>query len=133
MKKQLELIKNVCDSMLSNNANESISVNSSCTPSIQLRNNISPSPLFSEATQYAIPNTHMGTNFIAMHPFGQTNWLPQNNPDISNYQNFLATNNLQSQAFMINTLNQCCQMLWLQQKELASLRNTVSIVSIKSR
>jgi hypothetical protein len=38
----------------------------------------------------------------------------------------LATNTLQTQAFMLNTLNQCCQMLWLQQRELISLRQTVN-------
>ncbi|XP_044255620.1 pericentriolar material 1 protein-like isoform X2 [Tribolium madens] len=42
-----------------------------------------------------------------------------------NYQG-LATNTLQTQAFMLNTLNQCCQMLWLQQRELISLRQTVN-------
>ncbi|XP_008191614.1 pericentriolar material 1 protein isoform X2 [Tribolium castaneum] len=43
-----------------------------------------------------------------------------------NYQSWLATNTLQTQAFMLNTLNQCCQMLWLQQRELISLRQTVN-------
>lgn len=49
--------------------------------------------------------------------------------EVANYQSLLATNTLQTQAFMLNTLNQCCQMLWLQQRELAALRNTVQMVS----
>lgn len=50
--------------------------------------------------------------------------------DVANNQNMLAANTLQTQAFLLNTLNQCCQMLWFQQREITSLRNTVGTVRI---
>ncbi|XP_017773228.1 PREDICTED: uncharacterized protein LOC108560270 isoform X4 [Nicrophorus vespilloides] len=121
MQKQLELIRSVCDSMLDQQSNES-------QPNIQVRNNLTPSPVYSEPRQYTSPSAHNmnalnvvqpgeGHAFPAMPPFSPS--------DPGNYQNWLATNNMQTQAFMLNTLNQCCQMLWLQQRELSSLRNTM--------
>lgn len=132
VQKQLQLIKNVCDSMLEQQSNYSTS-----NPNVQhLRNNLTPSPLYSEPRRYATPNptsmnTMNATNSNADNPWFPFNNTPNNlNNDMSNYNGWLATNTIQTQSFMLNTLNQCCQMLWLQQRELVSLRNTVSVVGI---
>lgn len=121
MQKQLELIRSMCDSML-----DQQSINSQ-----QVRNNLTPSPIYSEPTQFTSPNSHttnalnIVNNSIDNTGFPQ---FPTNTPNDMNYQNWLTTNTLQTQAFMLNTLNQCCQMLWLQQRELSSLRNSVTMV-----
>lgn len=99
------------------------------------RNNLSPSPLYSEPRRMSSPNPHSMNALNVVN--NDVPWLnPSNNlagcssGEAANYQSLLATNTLQTQAFMLNTLNQCCQMLWLQQRELATLRNTVQMVSI---
>lgn len=128
VQKQLQLIKSVCESM--------IEQQSSGLNSQQLRNNLTPSPLYSEPRQFASPNPHPlnALNVVNTNPCTDVPWFNANNTsvpnDFSNYQGWLATNTLQTQSFMLNTLNQCCQMLWLQQRELASLRNTVSMVQL---
>lgn len=58
------------------------------------------------------------------------------NPDQSanvwqQQQQWLVSNTLQSQAFIMNTLNQCCQMMWLQQREIQSLRNAVQNMQLQ--
>lgn len=109
VQKQLELIRSVCDSMLDQ------SQNTSCQ---QLRNNLTPNSLYSEPRRFTSPNMPSSVNALIESPWNQT--------DPSNYQGWLAANTLQTQTFMLNTLNQCCQMLWLQQRELMVLRQTVS-------
>jgi hypothetical protein len=104
VQKQLELIRSVCDSMLEQQQ------------SVNLRNNLTPSSLYSEPRRFASPNPH-SMNALVESPWAQ---------DPAAYPGWLATNTLQTQAFMLNTLNQCCQMLWLQQRELISLRQTVN-------
>ncbi|XP_063927568.1 pericentriolar material 1 protein isoform X3 [Zophobas morio] len=106
VQKQLELIRSVCDSMLEQQ-----------TQSVNVRNNLTPSSLYSEPRRFASPNPH------SMNALVESPWAP---PDPAGYQGWLATNTLQTQAFMLNTLNQCCQMLWLQQRELIALRQAVS-------
>lgn len=98
----------------------------SCTS--QVRNNLTPSSIYTEPRQYESANSQNAN--INTHQNDSLTFPIQNMPtnDV-NYQNWLATNTLQTQAFMLNTLNQCCQMLWLQQREIASLRNTVNAVS----
>lgn len=93
-----------------------------------LRNNLTPSPLYSEPQRYTTPNTHALNTVNITNPNLDIPWF-SSNTDVNNYQGWLASNTIQTQSFMLNTLNQCCQMLWLQQRELASLRNTVSMVS----
>ncbi|KAJ8977613.1 hypothetical protein NQ317_010233 [Molorchus minor] len=110
VQKQLQLIKSVCDSMLEEQT-------ANISPNVQhMQNNLIPS-YFSEPHRFILPNQHtLNTlNFI-------------NSTDISNYQNWLATNTIQTQSFMLNTLNQCCQMLWLQQRELTSLKTAVTML-----
>lgn len=109
VQKQLELIRSVCDSMLDQ------SQNTNCQ---QLRNNLTPNSLCSEPRRFNSPNMPNSMNALIESPWAQT--------DPSSYQGWLAANTLQTQTFMLNTLNQCCQMLWLQQKELMVLRQTVS-------
>lgn len=127
MQKKLELIRSVCDSILTNQSPQDTNLQ-------QLRNNLTPSPLYSEPRQFGTPNSQIHNALSTVNPVGaDPNWVPAPMPqyaapDMANYQNFLATNTLQTQAFMLNTLNQCCQMLWLQQRELAALRNTVSMM-----
>lgn len=94
----------------------------------QFHNNLSPSPLYSEPRQF-------GSQMNALNTIsGDHGWFNGCNQQYSpadpaaNYQSMLTTNTLQTQAFMLNTLNQCCQMLWLQQRELAALRGTVTMV-----
>lgn len=111
LQKQLELIRSVCDSMMEQNQ-QSSNVQ-------QLRNNLTPSPLYAEAPRrFVSPNPHH-MNAVAN---------PVIDPQIEglNCQQAWLSNNLQTQAFMLNTLNQCCQMLWLQQRELMALRQTVN-------
>ncbi|KAJ8928406.1 hypothetical protein NQ314_019041 [Rhamnusium bicolor] len=104
----------------------------------QLRNNLTPSPLYSEPMRFASPNPHAMNALNVVNPTTDMPWLPGNNmhsnlnSDVNNYQNWLTTNTIQTQSFMLNTLNQCCQMLWLQQRELVSLRNTVSMIDLRA-
>lgn len=93
-----------------------------------LRNNLTPSPLYSETQRYPNPNTHALNMVNVTNPNLDVPWFPCNS-ELNNYQGWLATNTIQTQSFMLNTLNQCCQMLWLQQRELVSLRNSVSMVN----
>lgn len=115
---------------------QSIAKEQTTTPH-NVRNNLTPSPLYSDPRQFTSPSSHSANALNIMHPTLDTTWTPPNPNqsnimcnDTSGYQNWLTTNNLQTQAFMLNTLNQCCQMLWLQQRELASLRNTIIMVCI---
>lgn len=136
VQKQLELIRSVCDSML-----EQQSLNKEQPVGTQnVRNNLTPSPLYSDPRQFASPNPNSNTNALnIMHPVNvDQTWTPSNSSqsnimfnDASGYQNWLTTNTLQTQAFMLNTLNQCCQMLWLQQRELASLRSMITTMQEK--
>lgn len=127
VQKQLELIRSVCDSMLEQQQN---------LVQQQFRNNLTPSPLYSEPVRQFGNSLNALNTLNASEPIwfnnnGQQNSCNHNSPaDVSNYQSMLATNTLQTQTFMLNTLNQCCQMLWLQQRELAALRNTVSMVGV---
>ncbi|XP_060531210.1 pericentriolar material 1 protein isoform X2 [Cylas formicarius] len=119
--KQLQLIKSVCDSMMEQQTNASQQ-----QPVFQqVRNNITPSSGYAETQRYsanAVLNTEVPW-------YSGQNINGQN--DITNYPNWLATNTLQTQSFMLNTLNQCCQMLWLQQRELVALRNSVTALQEK--
>ncbi|XP_044747844.1 pericentriolar material 1 protein isoform X2 [Coccinella septempunctata] len=125
MQKQLELIRSVCDSMLPQPSSSPSNVH-------QLRNNLTPSPIYSELRPFSSPNPHSMNALNVVNPQADTAWPSvggQPNvsfPDAANYQSWLTTNTLQTQAFMLNSLNQCCQMLWLQQRELASLRGMVT-------
>lgn len=107
------MIRNLCDSIL---GQPSVNARSNLP---HFRNNLS-SPLYTEPQPL---------NLVSL----DTPWVPtsgySNNNEVANYQSLLATNTLQTQAFMLNTLNQCCQMLWLQQRELAALRNAMAAVS----
>ncbi|XP_031338987.1 pericentriolar material 1 protein isoform X4 [Photinus pyralis] len=124
LQKQLELIQCVCQSLLDQQAS-----NSSNLSNVQhLRNNLTPSSLYSEPKRYSSGNLRQSTASLNMD-------LPYfNNPNTSNHyafgeaannQNMLAANTLQTQAFLLNTLNQCCQMLWFQQREIATLRSMI--------
>lgn len=95
-----------------------------------LRNNLTPSPLHSDPQRFATPNTHALNMVNVANPNVDVPWFSCNS-DLNAYQGWLATNTIQTQSFMLNTLNQCCQMLWLQQRELVSLRNIVTSVSKK--
>ncbi|CAG9762562.1 unnamed protein product [Ceutorhynchus assimilis] len=132
LQKQLELIKTVCDSVLeqmpTNNQTSSNNIQ-------QVRNNITPSSGYSEQQRVSCPASPFRPNqqqVNVFHPQSDaTPWQPagQNHAnDTGNYQNWLSTNTLQTQSFMLNTLNQCCQMLWLQQREMNQLRNTVNVL-----
>jgi hypothetical protein len=50
-------------------------------------------------------------------------------PDVY-YQQLLAASQLQQQQMLLTTVNQCCQLLWLQQREMVALRTAVQAVSI---
>lgn len=107
---------------------EQQSIPSQPNPNVQhLRNNLTPSPLYSEPQRFATPNAQ-ALNTVNVNHNLDVPWFSCNS-ELNNYQGWLATNTIQTQSFMLNTLNQCCQMLWLQQRELVSLRNTVSMVS----
>ncbi|KAK9875647.1 hypothetical protein WA026_009445 [Henosepilachna vigintioctopunctata] len=128
VQKQLELIRSVCDSMLPQQTDSSNQSNVQ-----HLRNNLTPSPIYSELRPFASPNQSHPSNALnvvnhATPTEGAWFATQPNLPfsDVANYQNWLATNTLQTQAFMLNSLNQCCQMLWLQQRELANLRGMVT-------
>lgn len=124
VQKQLQLIKSVCDSML-----QQQSIISQPNANVQhLRNNLTPSPLYSEPQSYPNPNAQALNMVNVANQNVDVPWF-SGNPELNNYQGWLATNTIQTQSFMLNTLNQCCQMLWLQQRELVSLRNVVSMVS----
>lgn len=93
-----------------------------------LRNNLTPSPLHSDPQRYSNQNNTQSLNMVNVtNPNLDVPWF-SGNTELNNYQGWLATNTIQTQSFMLNTLNQCCQMLWLQQRELVSLRNVVSMV-----
>lgn len=102
---------------------------SQSNPNVQhLRNKLTPSPLYSEPPRFATPNTQSLNTLNIANPNLDVPWFSGSN-EINNCQGWFASNSIQTQSFMLNTLNQCCQMLWLQQRELVSLRNTVSMVS----
>ncbi|KAF5271184.1 hypothetical protein FQR65_LT05328 [Abscondita terminalis] len=122
LQKQLELIQSVCQSLLDQQGSNISNVH-------HLRNNLTPSPIYAEPRLYAATNSRLNTNTNA--PLDMT---CLNNPhpmncfalgEAANNQNMLAANTLQTQAFLLNTLNQCCQMLWFQQREIASLRSMI--------
>jgi len=46
------------------------------------------------------------------------------------YQQLLAASQLQQQQMMITTVNHCCQLLWLQQREIMALRSEIHAVSV---
>lgn len=46
------------------------------------------------------------------------------------YQQLLAASQLQQQQMLLTTVTQCCQLLWLQQREMVTLRSAVQAVSI---
>ncbi|KRT84287.1 hypothetical protein AMK59_1544, partial [Oryctes borbonicus] len=134
VQKQLELIRSVCDSMLEQQtlAKEPPAVTQN------VRNNLTPSPFYLDPRQFGSSNHQPGNALNIVHPVIDAGWTPPNSSqsnimfnDASGYQNWLTTNTLQTQAFMLNTLNQCCQMLWLQQRELGSLRNTITTMQEK--
>ena len=50
-------------------------------------------------------------------------------PDVY-YQQLLAASQLQQQQMMLTTVNHCCQLLWLQQREIMALRSAVHAVSV---
>lgn len=131
MQKQLELIRSVCDSMLPQPSTTQTNVH-------QLRNNLTPSPIYSELRQFSSPNPHSMNALNVVNPQADNTWHAGSGqpnvsfPDAANYQNWLTTNTLQTQAFMLNSLNQCCQMLWLQQRELTNLRGMITAVCVFS-
>ena len=131
----------MCDSVLEQIPNNQHSSSNQPPSNIQhVRNNITPSSVFSEQ-QRASSSSPFRPNHNQLNVINPTSDIPwylaQNNVqagspnDVAGYQNWLATNSLQTQSFMLNTLNQCCQMLWLQQRELAAVRNTVNTVSMR--
>lgn len=130
MQKQLDMMTSLCDSMLSSNLNASnrSNINMQQQNVHQLRNNLTPSPIYTELRSFVSPNASSSNALNVINQQSENAWPSVNGPmgDMANYQNWLATNTLQTQAFMLNTLNQCCQMLWLQQRELAALRNLVT-------
>lgn len=104
-----------------------------------LRNNLTPSPIYAEPRSFVAPNVPNSGAVNLPNPFVDPQYLAANaNPqylalgDMGNSQNMLAVNTLQTQAFLLNTLNQCSQMLWFQQREIASLRNMLCVVSQKN-
>nr|CAH7738171.1 unnamed protein product [Callosobruchus chinensis] len=110
--KQLELIKSVCESMLEQDRPAPVHAPSGGNVR-QLRNDLTPSPLYSAPPNVAVPL--------------EATWLPTNGGG-DGYQGWLTTNAIQTQSFVLSTLNQCCQMLWLQQRELAALRSAVTVL-----
>lgn len=126
LQKQLELIQGVCQSMLDQ---------CSLSNNVQnLRNNLTPSPIYAEPRSFMSPNVQNVVNLP--NPLGDPQYFAANAnqqhlslADMGNTQNMLAVNTLQTQAFLLNTLNQCSQMLWFQQREIASLRNMLCVVS----
>jgi hypothetical protein len=48
------------------------------------------------------------------------------------YQQLLAASQLQQQQMILTTVNHCCQLLWLQQREIMALRSAVCAVSVLS-
>lgn len=106
------------------------------SPTVQnLRNNLTPSPIYAEPRSFATPNVANLGAVNLPNAFADPHYLAANaNPqylslgDMGNGQNMLAVNTLQTQALLLNTLNQCSQMLWFQQREIASLRNMLCVV-----
>ncbi|XP_048520810.1 pericentriolar material 1 protein isoform X2 [Dendroctonus ponderosae] len=126
IQKHLELIKSVCDTVLEQMPNNQASNIQ------QVRNNITPSSIYAEGQRVPCPPSPFRANqnqvnvFQAEPPLFQAS--ANNQTDNGSYQNWLATNTLQTQSFMLTTLNQCCQMLWAQQREIAQLRNNVNML-----
>jgi len=46
------------------------------------------------------------------------------------YQQLLAASQLQQQQMTLTTVNHCCQLLWLQQREIMALRSEIHAVSM---
>ncbi|VEN36661.1 unnamed protein product [Callosobruchus maculatus] len=111
--KQLQLIKSVCESMLEQDRPAPVQAPSGGNVR-QLRNDLTPSPLYSAPPNVAVPL--------------DAAWIPPPNGGGDGYQGWLTTNAIQTQSFLLSTLNQCCQMLWLQQRELAALRSAVTVL-----
>ncbi|KAK5643921.1 hypothetical protein RI129_007766 [Pyrocoelia pectoralis] len=127
LQKQLELIQCVCQSLLDQQAS-----NSNLSNVHHLRNNLTPSSLYSEPKRYTSANLRQSSGQNSANISMDLPYFNSPNPpnyyamgEVTNNQNMLAANTLQTQAFLLNTLNQCCQMLWFQQREIASLRSMI--------
>ncbi|XP_025830058.1 pericentriolar material 1 protein isoform X2 [Agrilus planipennis] len=128
IQKQLETIQGMCQSLIEQQHNNTTGSN---------RNNHTPSPLYAEPRRYTSPGTRESSVLNVVNPVTEIPGFPAgmnghcyglNNDVSNNNQNLLAANTLQLQAFLLNTLNQCCQMLWFQQREIASLRHTITLM-----
>lgn len=149
MQKQLEIIRSICDSMLEHQNNEETYSNTQNFQNNDLNSshNHNHHQQQQNQQQQQQRNSRRNSGNSANNAESQRQWLPPNpnsNPnsntcnnsnnsrqDGSNggYYNLMTTNNIQTQSFMLNTLNQCYQMLWVQQKELTLLKSSISTVS----
>ncbi|XP_072391736.1 uncharacterized protein [Diabrotica undecimpunctata] len=126
MQKQLQMIRSMCDTLLEQQVNQENPSNMQ-----QLRNNLISSPQpFPPAPQPQRSNTG---NIANPNPEVPPQWFPSNMcnnvpNDITGYYNWLSNNTMQTQSFMLNTLNQCYQMLWMQQREMGLLKNNVTML-----
>lgn len=124
VQKQLQMIKSMCDSMLEQQISQENPSNAQ-----QLRNNLIPSPPRRHLPHPQRSNTNAANPSSEVPPQSFTsNTSNSMSNDIGSYYNWLSNNTIQTQSFVLNTLNQCYQMLWLQQRELATVKNNLSIL-----
>ncbi|CAH1100286.1 unnamed protein product [Psylliodes chrysocephalus] len=149
MQKQLEIIRSICDSMLEHQNNEETYSNTQNFQNNDLNSSHNHHQQQQNQQQQQQRNSRRNSGNSANNAESQRQWLPPNpnsNPnsntcnnsnnsrqDGSNggYYNLMTTNNIQTQSFMLNTLNQCYQMLWVQQKELTLLKSSISTLQEK--
>ncbi|XP_057659880.1 pericentriolar material 1 protein isoform X1 [Diorhabda carinulata] len=124
VQEQLQMIKSMCDSMLELQISQEHTSNAQ-----QLRNNLIPSPQRRQAlhSQRSNSNTANPSSEALPQSFASNTGNNMSN-DIGSYYNWLTNNTIQTQSFVLNTLNQCYQMLWLQQRELATMKSNLLIL-----
>ncbi|XP_023701631.1 uncharacterized protein LOC111861362 isoform X7 [Cryptotermes secundus] len=108
---QLEVTSNLCQSMLVEQAQQQ-----------QHGNNLQPYWGFPPPPYPTTP--HPQAHSITAGGLGG-HLLPTSVASDVYYQQLLAASQLQQQQMLLTTVTQCCQLLWLQQREMVALRSAV--------
>ncbi|XP_023701628.1 uncharacterized protein LOC111861362 isoform X4 [Cryptotermes secundus] len=115
---QLEVTSNLCQSMLVEQAQQQ-----------QHGNNLQPYWGFPPPPYPTTP--HPQAHSITAGGLGG-HLLPTSVASDVYYQQLLAASQLQQQQMLLTTVTQCCQLLWLQQREMVALRSAVQALQEKA-
>ncbi|XP_021930575.1 uncharacterized protein LOC110835048 isoform X3 [Zootermopsis nevadensis] len=127
---QLEVTSNLCQSMLLEQSQQQQHGNNLLT-SVGVGNNLLPHWGFPPPPYPSTP--HPQAHSVIAGGLG-SHLLPANVTSLPDtyYQQLLAASQLQQQQMLLTTVNQCCQLLWLQQREIMALRSAVHALQEKT-